>query len=362
MWASGAARARSAVSLSAAQLSSEPSPVKHSSRRAVANQCMWWGKGQTSASSHQFRHPVNRSPFTYFLEIAQSYRILFTVDPMPGLSHIPAPPPPGEDAHLTHSEESQARFCKPCDRMFEKEGGFNQHILSSPMHIKTCCKPCVRDFCSEKDRLMHWGTADAHRYTFDLWCNRNFSNPKAFLNHQRQCPKKHHVCKLCNIDFGPCELDLKKHMEEDGPHKDAYSIKPFEHNPRDNPEKHPVCLLCNSNHPSPCYLAQNTLEEFRFLISPENETQLLDGEPSCPNTSHGSRIISEVAEDIFDDPYAISALGDYAEDNRDLFLHGPESPNNLALNEVANRRQHSKNWYCKNCKVDFGSISLLKEV
>lgn len=276
---------------------------------------------------------------------------------MPGISHIPhVPPPVGDDA------ESQARFCKPCNRKFEKEGNFNQHILSSPSHVRTCCKPCVRDFCSEKDRLMHWGTADAHRYTFDLWCNRNFNNPEAFLNHQRQCPKKHKVCKLCNIDFGPSERELKKHMAQDGPHKDAYSIKSFEHKPRDHPKKHPLCLLCNSNHPSPCRLAQNTLEEFRFLNSLENETQLPAGEPSSLNTSHGPRIISEVAEDIFDDPCARSAIGDYAEDNRDLFLHGPESPNNLALSEVTNGRQHSKKLYCKACKVDLGTISLLKEV
>lgn len=276
---------------------------------------------------------------------------------MPGISHIPhAPPPLGDDA------ESQARFCKPCNRKFEKEGGFNQHILSSPTHLRTCCRPCVRDFCSEKDRLMHWGTADAHRYTFDLWCNRNFSNPEAFLNHQRQCPRKHHVCKLCNIDFGPSERNLKKHMEQDGPHKDAYSIKSFEHKPRDNPKKHPICLLCNSNHPSPCHLAQNTLEEFRFLLSLENETQLPAVEPSSPNTSHGPRIISKVEERIFGDPYARSATGDHAEDNRDLFLHCPESPNNLALSEVTNRRQQSKKLYCKPCKLYLDTITLLKEV
>lgn len=276
---------------------------------------------------------------------------------MPGISHIPhVPPPVGDDA------ESQARFCKPCNRKFEKEGNFNQHILSSPLHVRTCCRTCVRDFCSEKDRLMHWGTANAHKYTFDLWCNRNFDNPEAFLNHQRQCPKKHNVCNLCNTDFGPSGRDLENHMGQDGPHKDTHSIQSFEHEPRDHPKKHPICLLCNSNHPPPCHLAQNTLEEFRFLLPLENETQLPAGEPSSPNTSHGPRIISEVAEDISDDPYAKSAIGDYAEDNRDLFLHGPESPNNLALSEVTNGRQYSKKLYCKTCKVDLGTISLLKEV
>lgn len=274
---------------------------------------------------------------------------------MPGISHVPHPPRPmGDDA------ESQTRFCKPCNRMFEKVGGFNQHILSSPSHLRTCCKPCVRDFCSEKDRLMHWGTADAHRYTFDLWCNRNFDNPEAFLNHQRQCPKKHYVCKLCNIDFGPSARNLKKHIAQDGPHKDAYSIKSSEHKPRNNPTKHPICMICNSNHPSPCRLAQNTLEEFRFLISLENETQLPAGEPSSPNPSHSPRIISKVEEDTFDEPYSRSAMGDY--DNRDLFLHGPESPNNLTLNEVTNKRQHNKQLYCKACKLDLGTLTLLKEV
>lgn len=280
---------------------------------------------------------------------------------MPGLSHIPHPPPLGEDAHLTQSEESQTHFCKRCNRKFG-ENGFNQHILTSPMHVRTCCKPCVRDFSSERDRLMHWGTADAHRYTFDLWCNKNFENPEAFLNHQRQCPRKHNVCNLCHIDFGPCQSDLKKHMKEDGPHKDAYSIKSPEHDPRDKPKKQPISLLCKSNHPSTCHLAQNTSQQFRFLVSLENETQLPAGAPSSPSTSHVPRIISDVAEDIFDDPCAGSAMKDYAEDNSKLFLHGPESPNNLALNEVNNRRQHSKIWYCKTCKVDLGTLSLLKEV
>lgn len=275
---------------------------------------------------------------------------------MPKLSHVPhAPPPLGEVAHLAHSEESQARFCRPCNREFGEEG-FNQHILSSPMHLLTCCIPCKRDFGSEKDRLMHWGTADTHKYTYDPWCNKNFTSPEALLNHQRQCPQKHYVCNSCSIDFGPCELDLKKHMDKDGPHKDAYSMKFPEHKPRDKPKKFPICLLCNSNHPPPCHLAQNTLEEFS---SPENETQLSANEP---NTSNGPRIISEVTEEIFDDPYARSAMGDNAGVNRDLCLHGQESPNNLALNEVTKRRQHSRNRYCKTCKVDFGSKVLLKEV
>lgn len=300
-----------------------------------------------------------KSMFTSILEIAQSYRILFTVNPMPGLSH--APLPLGEVAHLTHAEESQARFCRPCNREFGVDG-FEQHILTSPIHRTTYCIPCKRDFCSEKDRLRHWGTATAHTYTYDHWCNMNFDNPGAFLNHQKQSPQKHHACKLCYIDFGPCELDLKKHMEEDEPHKDVYSIKSFEHNPRDDPKQHPICLLCNSNHPSPCHLAQNTLEEFGFLNSPENETQLSAGEPSNPNTSNRPRIISEVAEDIFDDPYARSAMGDYVGDNRDLSLHGPDSPNNLDLNEGTKRRLHSKKWYCNTCKVYFGRKSLLKEV
>lgn len=316
------------------------------------------------------RHPSKRSTLATNLDIAGSYRILFAVDPMPGLSIPHAPPLLGDDAHLTHSEDSQAHFCRPCNREFG-EAGFHQHILTSPMHLRTCCKPCRRNFCSEKDRYMHWGTADAHKYTYDLWCNKNFENAESFLNHQRQSPQKHQVCKLCDIDFGPYELDLKKHLEEDGAHKDAYNrvgqipldgVKSFEHHQRDKPTKHPICLLCNSNHPSPCHLTHNTLEEFGFLNSLGNETHLPASEPSKLNTSNAPRIISEVAEDIFDDPQARSTMAGYTGDTSDLFLRSPESPNNLALNEVMKRRKHSKSSYCKICKVDFGTRSLLKEV
>ena len=291
---------------------------------------------------------------------------------MPGLSHIPhAPSPLGEDAHLTHPAESQARFCcRPCNREFGQEA-FHQHILTSPMHLRTCCRPCRRNFCSEKDRFMHWGTAEAHRYTYDLWCNKNFENAESFLRHQGQCPQKHQVCKPCNIDFGPYELDLKKHLEEDGAHKDLYNrvcqipldgVKSFEHQQRDKSTKHPICLLCNSNHPSPCHLAHNTLEQFGFLSSLGNETHLLASEPNTLNTSNGHRIISEVAEDIFENPQARSAIVEYPGDTRDHFRHGPESSNSLALNEVMKERQYKKNSYCRICKVDFGTKILQKEV
>lgn len=294
------------------------------------------------------------------------------VDQMPGLSHIAhAPSPLGEDAHLTHPAESQARFCcRPCNREFGQEA-FHQHILTSPMHLRTCCRPCRRNFCSEKDRFMHWGTAEAHRYTYDLWCNKNFENAESFLHHQGQCPQKHQVCKPCNIDFGPYELDLKKHLEEDGAHKDAYNrvcqipldgVKSFEHHQRDKSTKHPICLLCNSNHPSPCHLADNTLEEFGFLSSLGNETHLPASEPNRLNTSNGHRIISEVAEDILENPQARSAIVEYPGDTRDHFLHRPESPNSLALNEVMKQREYKKNSYCRICKVDFGTKILLKEV
>ena len=276
---------------------------------------------------------------------------------------MPAPPPLGEDAHLTPSEEALGRFCRPCNREFGLAAYF-QHILTSPKHHRTCCKPCRRNFPSEKDRLLHWGTANAHRYTYDLWCNKNFDNPEAFLNHQRQSPQKHQVCELCNLDFGPNELNLKKHMDEVSAHKDAYDrlcqIPVESYDQSGKPTEHPICLLCDSNHLLPCHLA-HTLEEFGFLNSLEHETDLSSGESSKAKSSNGPRSITEAADDVFDNPHAKSAIVEYTVDAPKLFLDGHQSPKNPTLNEVVERDQ-GKKWYCMTCKMDFGTKSLMKEV
>lgn len=332
----------------------------------LALTCCWWDEGKLQP--HLIRQ-LNKSTLASNPGIAKSSRILFAVDPMPGFSHSPrAPPSLDEDAHLTHSKESQARFC--CNREFG-ENGFYQHILTSPMHFLTCCKPCRKDFCSQKDRCMHWANSRAHLYTYDIWCDKNYENADAFLNHQKQCPEIHQSCKLCNTDFGPYELDLKKHLEEDGAHKDSNNrvcqipldgAKSFEQDQRNKPTIPFLCLLCSSNGASPCHLAHNILGEFGILGSLGNETHLPASEPNKLDTSNAPRIISEVAEDIFDHHQARSATVEYTGDTPDLFLCGPESPNNLPLNEEMKRRQHSMDSYCRTCKVDFSTRSLLKEV
>lgn len=305
-------------------------------------------------------HLINKSSN---LGIAKSSCILFAVDlfavdPMPGLSHSPhAPSPLGEDACLT---ELKTHSCISCNRRFSKHG-FYQHILSSPRHSLTCCKPCRKNFCSQKDRCRHWGTSPAHLYTYDIWCDKNYESAESFLNHQRQCPQKHHLCKLCNIDFGPYELDLKKHLEEDCAYKDPNnrvcqipfeSVVSFEHEQRNNPTKPFLCLLCSSNGASPCHLAHNILEGFGFPSSLGNETHLPADEPSKLNTSKTPQSISEVAEDISDDHQARSAIVKYTGNTGDLSLHDLESPNNLALDTVVKRHQYSKDSYPRACSKE----------
>ncbi len=168
------------------------------------------------------------------------------------------PPSSLNDSYLqTQAIKPRSMYCKPCNQEFTREG-YTHHILTSSSHILTCCRPCNRNFASEADRLMHWWTADVHKYTFDCFCNTNFDDVEAFVRHQKQNPKRHHICKFCDIDFGPYE-DLRIHWETADAHKDTYdrvcrinfdSVESYKRHQRDKPTKHFICLPCNSNHHS----------------------------------------------------------------------------------------------------------------
>ncbi|KNE90396.1 hypothetical protein PSTG_16142 [Puccinia striiformis f. sp. tritici PST-78] len=91
-------------------------------------------------------------------------------------------------------------MCKPCNRKFEQQNHYDNHLIHSPRHFY--CKPCKRDFPSEPARKQHIAYAKVHQVC--KWCKDVEIVSLALHNRW-----SHRECTICKKLFEDHDLYYK---------------------------------------------------------------------------------------------------------------------------------------------------------
>ncbi|POW06257.1 hypothetical protein PSHT_10455 [Puccinia striiformis] len=101
---------------------------------------------------------------------------------------------------LQAQQKKSIIMCKPCNRKFEQQNHYDNHLIHSPRHFY--CKPCKRDFPSEPARKQHIAYAKVHQVC--KWCKDVEIVSLALHNRW-----SHRECTICKKLFEDHDLYYK---------------------------------------------------------------------------------------------------------------------------------------------------------
>ena len=100
-------------------------------------------------------------------------------------------------------------YCDPCDRYFNSDSAYWQHVRNSYNHY--WCHACSRDFPSQHALHQHLTSSRAHASHECCWCSAFFFNQPDYNHHMQVA---HHYCFTCSRRFGSARA-RDQHLQSD---------------------------------------------------------------------------------------------------------------------------------------------------